>query len=342
MRSPLLLILLFTTAAPAAQVRLHATAAAGGPVIRLGDVADIDGTPAERTALLALRLAPAPLGTGRVRLDAVTIRTRVAAAGFPVTVSGAGSVLVGGGVSRPAGRRDSRRDRQRAERYVVAVAAAHLKRLTADGDTLGVRVELPDDAVRTLAAQRPVGGDLAGFSLRPGVAQPVSVRWVDRSGEVRSVPATVTLSPRPLVPVVARAVRKGGVITAAHVELRPAPPSSAGPSSTAPVPTPDALVGSQAARSLSPGRPFRPRDTEPVPLVRANQTVAVRSTFGGVSVSRTMRALRDGAAGETIPLMTLETRERVYARVNGNRRAVIVAGAEQDAAPPYAVAGENR
>ena len=76
--------------------------------------------------------------------------------------------------------------------------------------------------------------------------------------------------------------------------------------------------------------------------MRANQVVTVESSAGGVRVTRALKSSRSGTLGETVQLSVPGSRDRVFARVVGNRRAVIVGGESSTA--PYAAgrAGEDR
>ncbi|QDT14098.1 flagella basal body P-ring formation protein FlgA [Alienimonas californiensis] len=342
-------------------VTLKARAAAVDSVVRVGDVAEVtaDG-PADAPAAARLRtvpLAPAPVEGNTTTLSAATVRDRALAGGFAVMLTGAKAVVLSaprttGGEpadNRPA----SPGDRAYGEKFVTAAASRALARAGVEG--VRIEVALAPEAARILARHRPDGCDLSGLAPTPSVVQTVTLRWLDRLENVVTVEAAVRLDPPRLVPVLTEPIPRGAPITADHVAWRPetavagsggaaAPIRLAGAvQPTAPWPSTTDFVGrlptGEAIRDLPVGAVVESDDLRQTPLVRANQTVRVESRVGGITVSRDLKATRNGLLGQTIPMSDPDgpaygDRTRIYARVVGNRRAVLVGEAAES--PAYA------
>lgn len=78
---------------------------------------------------------------------------------------------------------------------------------------------------------------------------------------------------------------------------------------------PAALAGMRLHRSVRVGDPVLASDFEPVPMVSARQTVRVLATSGAVRLSVPARALADGDAGQTIPVLPASATSPIRARV---------------------------
>ena len=358
-------LLAATPAAAGVTVTLHARAAPAGGVVRLADVATLTpDAPADAPAaarLAALPLAPAPAEGRTATLSAAAVRGRAEAGGFAVTLAGAKTVALS--AAKPAGGREDRDrpaspgDRAYADKFVTAAVSRALAR--GGAGPLRVEVALAPDAARALARQRPDGCELTGLTAQPHRAQTVTLRWLDRTDRVIAVAAAVRLTPPGLVPVLVRPVPRGAAVTADHLAWRPeTEPGS--PVTRATGNLPAALPGfsvrdgaalrGEAVRDLPAGAVLEADDLRAVPLVRANQTVRVESRVGGVTVARDLKATRNGTLGQTVPLADPVRgpdgrRRQIFARVVGNRRAVLVGDAATSApyaSAPYASAGGTR
>ena len=78
---------------------------------------------------------------------------------------------------------------------------------------------------------------------------------------------------------------------------------------------PDALAGMRLRHSVRAGDPVLASDFEPVPMISARQTVRVLATSGAVHLSVPARALADGDAGQTIPVLPVGATSPIRARV---------------------------
>ena len=356
------------TASAGVTVTLKPHATPAGPVVRVGDVADVtaDG-PGDVPAAARLRafpLTPGPASGRTAILTAAVIRDRATAGGFAVRLAGAETVTLTGGANEPTKVRRERPaspgDRAFGKKFVTAAVSRALARQGAGA--FRIEVALAPDAARTLARQRPDGCDLTGLTPMPHLAQTVTLRWLDRRDQVVTVAAAVRLAPPRLVPVLTEPVPRGAPVTADQVAWRPENDPHTPATAAAPVkpvalasgnrpaavsssPSPQfaaPLPRGEAVRDLPAGAVLEADDLRQTPLVRANQTVRVESRIGGVTVSRDLKATRNGLLGQTIPLADPDGpsyggRNRIFARVVGNRRAVLVG--EGAASEPYAAVG---
>ena len=315
--APALLCALGTPAAADVRVELKPRVPAAGSVVTVGDVADLspaspaDALDAARLARVPLAPAP-PAGASRV-VTAAAVRRRAEAGGFRVTLAGAAAARVRtpARVEPDAPPPATAAQLDWADRFAEGVLSRALAR--SSGPAPAVELALHADAAAVLAAARPAGCDVAGLDPRARTPQTVKLRWLDAGDRVRSVPVAVRL-------------------TAAPVPVAPIPAAPA-VSPTAPVAAAAANAPSVAEQARRGARTHQKPAPGP-PLVRANQVVTVETSAGGVRVTRALKSGRTAGLGETVPLTVPGTRDRVFARVVGNRRAVIVGTAAKT--EPYA------
>lgn len=89
--------------------------------------------------------------------------------------------------------------------------------------------------------------------------------------------------------------------------------------------TPDSLIGYQLARSVTSGQVVTPYIAEPPMLVDRGDRVYILSHSGPLSVRTLGEALRQGRAGEQIPVRNLRSGETVHAYIK-ERGVVEIAG----------------
>lgn len=312
--------------------RSHAAVTEG--VVTLGDVADVRSSdPAAGQKLSAIILGPGP-DTGREALFTFeTVRSRLLAAGVNLAeteFSGPSSVAVRGSSDlreatdrRPEPVPTDVRDRARR-----AAAAAVRRYIASKGAAGGLAIELrlPESELSTVA-------DAAGIEVAGGVppwtgTQTYTLRFLDTTERIREVRAVCAISERPSVLAARHALPKGHLVRPDDLVWKTAEDDAEAACATAP----DQLLGRETQQSVRAGRGVRVDSTRAVPLVRNGQFVTVTSRRPGLCVQRIMKAKGDGTAGETIPLLTLEDRKTVFARVTGLQEAEVVDPATATAA----------
>jgi flagella basal body P-ring formation protein FlgA len=136
--------------------------------------------------------------------------------------------------------------------------------------------------------------------------------------------AQVSDGPRAVV-VAVRPIARGAMITAADVELQSLAEIPAASSRRAPVDSIEKLLGMEARQAIQPGQVMYSDDVQAPILVKRGELITVVSQGGGIRVRTTARARHDGAKGELVQVETEGTGERFDARVTGPREAAVFA-----------------
>lgn len=116
--------------------------------------------------------------------------------------------------------------------------------------------------------------------------------------------------------VMARTIPAGTLLTSRDVVARQLPHTTAPNNYVLDVQ--DAL-GLETSRSVAEGSPLSPDMLRPVFLVKKGEQVTLRSIAAGVTISVNVKALSDGLKGEVITVETLDTKEKLQARVTANK-----------------------
>lgn len=116
------------------------------------------------------------------------------------------------------------------------------------------------------------------------------------------------------IAVPTRTIRRGSVIGADDVELRAVPMRRI--DSTTVEDQAD-LIGMAAKRTLRPEQPVRARDLERPKIVKKNGAVTVRYQSPGLMLTMRGRALEDGAKGDVISILNVQSKRKVLGKVIG-------------------------
>jgi len=325
--STLTLTMLCEGAAYAVIIRFHREATVSTPFIVLGDVAEMTGgTMDERARYQKARLIPSPAEGGKVFLDFDTIRNRLHALGFSmaqVEFSGPSRILVrrsgearstsGADLKRSSRQTEvSREDVAQAERIVHAAIRGSLESQDPETDwsLAEIDVRLPSRDVRAVLNSSSRAWTVTGWTGRLTDPQNLTLTAKTQSGPGPIVRVRCNLRMPSMVLMPNRPLPVGHVIRASELRWSR---SQNGTGAT----RMDDVVGMETKRALRPGAPIRPRDLRKKPYVRARDIVSVSARHGGITVKRTMRALKTGGLGDTIPLTTLSGSDRIEARVTG-------------------------
>lgn len=346
----------WVTASTAASIALRARAVPASTVVRLGDVAEVRAESIQEAERLAtLPLMPAPAHGTRRYLRMREVQDLLAAHGENMSrLNFRGETVIE--VTSPtaagesAGDEDGSNREQRRAVWLGTEAATDLRdrpqRPSAPVNSL--RDELRRVIVEHLTRQAGPGApwqvELTVSSryleLMPSATSPLTCEggqppWTGRQRFVISVPTAaggekfaVTADvkrPQPVV-VATRPIERGGVVTAAFVEIEQRdnlPPASG---RRVPVASVESVLGMEAARTIQSGQVIFDDDVRPPLLVKRGEEVTVYARGGGIQVRTSARARQDGARGELVRVESLETRDRYDAVVVGLREAVVFAG----------------
>jgi flagellar basal body P-ring formation protein FlgA len=184
----------------------------------------------------------------------------------------------------------------------------------APGEAFELRLELPR---LPLANQSPLATEIAVEELRYDAGSGrFSALLVGTVGaEIRfRLPAQGRAQGLIELPVLARSVAAGERIAAADLDWIRVAPDRLRPTSLT-----DAgqLVGSEARRALQPGRVLSERDLQPSRLVVRGRPVQLVYTRPGLQLRALGVAQADGALGEVVRVVNLDSRQQLQGVVVG-------------------------
>jgi flagella basal body P-ring formation protein FlgA len=306
-------------AACAAEAILRPRVEASSAVVRLGDLAEIEGASARDAARLADRivtLAPPPGETRYLRRP--EILDLLSAEGLDdVTLAGSEVVEVRRRRAASAGGDDAAPRRSHSAAAVEAAIVAYLAEVSGHG-LWKAEVAADNRALDRLPAGLPLRAE---GGLEPWTGrQEFQIGGGDASPPV-AVFARVTRTEHAVVAV--RSVERGQLLTANDVELQELdqrlPPLACR--------TLDDALGREARQALRPGTVVQTSQVHAPTVVRRGETVAVVARAEGVSVKALGQAREDGGLGDLIQVESTDgrRRERFMARVVGRKQCEVYA-----------------
>lgn len=296
--------LLACAATTADATTLKPAATVDADLVRLGDLFDDVGPLAESV------VARAPTPGRRYVLDSEWLAETARAHGLPW---------------RPSTRFD-RIVVERAGRAIdrAAIADALRDALRQAGDMRTLAIEFsgrapeatisplapPAIEVQSLAVDAPSGRFSALLVIGAGHPSALRLPVAGRAVATREVA------------VLRRQVQQGEIIRQDDVELAALREDALRPDAVA-----DAarLVGMSARRTLRAGEPLRDGDVRPPVLVARNANVTVVLKSGSMTLSALGRAVEEGARGDTIRVVNVQTRRTIEAQVVGPDTVLVLA-----------------
>lgn len=318
-----LLLALFSQAAVAgdvAELVLRKRANVSGPLLLVGDLADVHSSDAELLArLTSTPLGPTPRGNRFLRQG--ELRDLLRARGVDLTsvrVSGAAAVEIGQPRPEAAAATPvalTRADRiERDSTIEKAISDYLLEQTGADNWQVELITQGATlDSLFGVGELRVAGGKAPWtgrqlFSLTAGRDDtPIAVAV--RIQRVSTVVYAIT------------PIETGSLIRASQLELRPhvgSVPSTA-------LTSIESAAGQQARRAIRAEAMVSSSSLRAPVLVRRGETVSVYARTGGVTVRTFAAAKQDGALGDLIQVESTSSRERYAARVSGRRELEVYA-----------------
>jgi flagellar basal body P-ring formation protein FlgA len=294
-------------------VSLHADSTVRGPEIRLSEIADIRGEDprmVERLGVIEVGRAPLP-GLSRT-LDQPYLKSRLRMAGVDlsqIVLDVPASVSVA-----TASQTISASDLVTTVRETVLAARPQ------DAARLSIQpgsVPAPPLAVpagRLELRVRPrLGGEWLG-----SVSAPVEI-WINESlHRTVYVPVKIALLTEVLVAV--RALPRGTPMGPGDVRIERREVGIG----QDPLSDPAALIGRQAARSLSVGEMVQASFVEQPPLVKRGEVVLLTAEGRGLRAVTEGEAREDGKEGQLVRVRNLSSNREVYGQVDGPRSVRIL------------------
>ena len=340
-------ILAVASTVHAGEIRIRAGALVNGPVITLGDVADLEGADAQSLANLEVAqagtrdevmvrladvrglLADRDINWGSLTLSGYS-RCIVEVQQANVKAQPTVDTLPAPKVSRAA--RVERAMRDHAARTAVTANGRHAMSVDRPFAVRDRIIEMIAKANRTTADQLEIeftrGDDdllvtpLAAISCE---MNPLSTNTLGRvvfevnvwedDGRIREHRITASVARRYVAVVARRSISRGDRISRGDVEMRDVLIDRDG---DPPLTVLGDVVGKVAASILRPGTVVTSRRVEAPLLVKRGEVVVVHAKVGSYLIRMEGRAKADGAMGETI---TVErNREEISVRVVGRRQ----------------------
>lgn len=154
---------------------------------------------------------------------------------------------------------------------------------------------------------------------------PVPWRRVLRTGAAAGTGAAPAVRPvrvpdnaRPVLSA-ARPLRRGDLVSAADIVIRPVAGVSAAQALTDPV----QAVGRRLRAAVGAGQPLLDRQLDPVLDVEPGQTVSVVLRSGAIELAAEAVALGGGRTGDLVPVQVFRDGRRIEAEVAGPRNLIV-------------------
>jgi flagella basal body P-ring formation protein FlgA len=323
-----------------AELQLRDSVRPAGPLVLLGDVAEIHGRHSVETAeLAAMDLFPLPPSGEKRVLRLREIQDLLAVRGVNLAdhrFSGASQVVVSGpkrdapAALAPAAPAAKSVSRNIAKQPVIAAITKaieeYLNQKTGE-EGWQISLSLSDDRVEKMAefdtALIVVGGKAPWTGKQKFL---ISAENTDKP----PVTVTVHVAVPPSVVVARYPLPKGVILRADDVKLQRGLPTK-GEADV--YQTIEDVVGKETTRVITENQILDSRSVRRQLLVRRNEIVTIYSRASGVSVRTTARVRDDGAEGDLVTVETLQDRKPLFARVSGPQEVEIFAQAVSAAAP---------
>jgi len=330
--------------ARAAELQLRRECRCLGPVVTLGDVADVLAADSAATeALSAVELFPAPpSGTTRF-LPVRQLQDLLLARGVDLLehrISGASQVAVVRAEAEPETNGDDALPAsvvERVQRRLSEAVTRYLRRHVSAAEPWTVDVKLSASQAQSVASS---DGEISVDGGTPPWlgTQRFAVALRSPDGPVRlDVDADVTLAPRQVV--AARSLARGTILQATDVRLAAGGPLESVTDGFGSV---DDVVGKQTTHAIPKDKPLDPDSIREPLLVRRGEVITVYARSAGIRVRSTAKARGDGSLGDLIQVESLVDRAAYFARVSGIQEVEVYARpAQADRTGPALLRGST-
>ncbi len=331
LKHPVLLIVLTLSLsgsyALGADVVLRKQATPGGPVIRLGDIADISATTSTTVSdLVSTPLLPAPAPGSKQFLSQAQVRDLLVSRGINIQnlrIRGAAVVQLGKASVQPIAKAQEALSIATKSQVKSTLRGAIDQYLQDQTGHAQWRIEVQIDATdyrdtASLGTEFQVQGGRPPWTGRQQFrVGPAS------NGEKITIQATVVKIESVLFAL--RAIARGDIIRVSDVEIR----EHEGNVPSTALSTLVQAVGMEAKQSIRANTIVQKNYIRAPLQVKRGETVTVFARSGGISVRTLAVARQEGAMGDLVQVETFEGKKRFAASVSGPRRLdVLAAGAK--------------
>ena len=322
---------LSTAAANAAIIHFKPAAEVRSGIVHLGDVAEVrDSDAATVERLENMSLSPAPAPGRQLRLEFITIRSRLQALGLNLAdaeFTGSSTIVVTAANGRSKPRKlqfgQTLRDRRlvpdwrsrQLEKLLAQAVEQELTRREPDLGKMTVSVQFEQKNISDMLQAFRSDYDIQGGKPPWDAQQRMTLRFLDRNKTLIEIPFVCRIVQTPFVVAVKYTVPKGHVLRADDLAWTQAEDSASDFDRF------EQVIGRETKRTIRKDEPIRADEIQAVPLVRSNDIVTVYSRSPGITVKRPFKARGSGAMGDTVALVSLDGRQRVVARITGYHEA---------------------
>jgi len=328
----LIALLALATAGRAAEIQFRAQCQARGPLVTLGDVAQVAASdPAEAARLAAIDLGPAPAAGGQKVVRAREVQDTLFLRGVNLTqqrFSGANQCVVLAAAELTPVRETAMGEieRRRAQRVAQDAISKYLKEVGGEGLTVECT---PADAQARLLLRATRGILVRGGSAPWTGSQRLELSVATADG-VEAMVLEALVAPAATAVVTVHPLAKGSVVRADDVRLAAVDSVRDGYRRIEDVLGKELLQGVPEGRALDRGMLRAPVS------VRRGDVVTVFARAAGIRIRTLGRAKDEGAVGDLIAVESIENRKSYYARVCGLQEVELFAGTPS---APMAAAG---
>lgn len=312
---PLLVLASLALPASATNIVFREQATLSGPIVCLGDIADISAaSTAEVRDLSTTPLMPVPAPGSPEFLTPIKALDLLESRGIDTSrfaISGARIVKVGQSlqsmepVTTETVPQLSPGDLEAA---VIDAITTHLTKVTGHGDW-EVGLTLRPAELRNLAA---LGRTLVA---RAGKTPWTGMQKFEIVGSARREPVLITVNVSRLrdVVVATRRIERGSLVGAADVEIR----QQGGNVPTTAIQALAQVIGKEAVQAIDANSTLQQSQLRSPLQVQRGETVKVFARTGGITVSTFAIVQQNGALGDLVQVQTLDKKDRFAARVSG-------------------------
>jgi flagella basal body P-ring formation protein FlgA len=313
--------------AAAAELQLRAQCNAAGPVVTLGDVAQIDSADARQTAsLAAIELFPAPAAGEQRTIQVREIQDLLLLRGVNLAehrFSGSSEVAVQAAVARPRVqivKAIPAAETQRIKRRVCEALVKYLSEHATAPQTWSVDFALSDAQARSFA------DPVCPIRVAGGNSPWTGSQKFDLAVEGAKGPARVTIDAdvRIIAPVVValHCLARGAVVREGDVQLQHLAAAEKVAGALLAV---EAAIGHELVRPVAAGAPVSSDCLRPPLAVHRGEVVTVYAQSGAIRIRTNARSRDEGSVGELVAVESLLNRSTYYARVSGVREVEVYA-----------------
>lgn len=333
---------IFADEPPKLTLRFREQPTSEGNLVRLGDIAEINGDEELAKQFAQIPLIPSPpAGVDyRWRKDDVLQHLRLRGididqlrwVGSTETILKAPSEMVDipANNSKMAPAFADARTTRQAKQNLTDAINRYISLQTPGTTPLKVEFELPLAYVNTLFQRKNIKAIGGGSSPWLGKQQ-FTIRLQDKD-KIVDVALDAEISPPDSYVVSVSALRRGQILQASDLTTEVIPQTVTGSSSDATedpqyILDPQQIIGKQLRRAIGKGLPIRAVDVGAPIVVTRNQLIQIQVISGGITVETMGRAMTDGAIGELIQVesVALPNKKKLQAVIKDANTVQVVA-----------------